>query len=457
MAILTNTYRTAIPRHQTMHSALVWSYRLLAPAEQSLLASVAVFAGGWTLEAAQAICSECPPERVLPMLNDLIAKSLVLLEETNGQPRYHLLEPVRQFALVQLQASGREQEIRRHHAKYFLALAEQMGLARDTPHEREWLQRLEFERDNIRTVNNWAVSHSERELAHRLNGALFAFWIYCSSIAEANHWFDLVLSIPVATGCTQLQSSLMFEAAALDTAGYAASMLNLERAQIYFERELALRIEIGEPQGIAGALRGCSFVAMLAGNDQAQQLSEQAMVLSQSVDDQWGIAWSLYDLGFIALVRSDMSLAQTLLEQAIPQLRVHSITFGLYRALIALGHALRLTGQNSQARSSYDDALRLQQHMHYLHNVAENLEGLAAIAAAEYAPAQAAIFFGAAEAHRRAIAVPRWPPLQPWYERDIALARSQITPAQWEAAWEQGCAMSLDQAVAYALEGSIAP
>jgi hypothetical protein len=152
-----------------------------------------------------------------------------------------------------------------------------------------------------------------------------------------------------------------------------------------------------------------------------------------------------------------MSLAQTLLEQAIPQLRVHSINFGLYRALIALGHALRLTGQNSQARSSYDDALRLQQHMHYLHNVAENLEGLAAIAAAEYAPAQAAIFFGAAEAHRRAIAVPRWPPLQPWYERDIALARSQITPAQWEAAWEQGCAMSLDQAVAYALEGSIAP
>jgi tetratricopeptide (TPR) repeat protein len=235
-------------------------------------------------------------------------------------------------------------------------------------------------------------------------------------------------------------------------------MLNLERAQIYFERELALRIKIGEPLGIAGALGGCSFVAMLTGNlDQAQQLSEQALVLRRSVDDQKGIAWSLYDLGFIALVRSDMSMAQTLLEQAIPQLRIHGINFGLFRALIALGHALQRAGQNNQARSSYYEALQLQQHMHYLHNAAENLEGLAAIATAEYAPEQAAILFGAAEAHRRAIAVPRWPPLQPWYEQDLALARSQLDPTQWQAAWEQGYTMSLDQAVAYALEGSMAP
>ncbi|MDZ4717391.1 MAG: hypothetical protein SH847_02900, partial [Roseiflexaceae bacterium] len=456
MAILTNTYRTAIPRHQTMHSALVWSYRLLAPNEQVLLASVAVFAGGWTLDAAQAICSACPPERVLPMLHDLIAKSLVLQDEAHAQRRYRLLEPVRQFAVVQLQASGMEEEVRRHHAEYFLALAEQMGLARDTPHERKWLQRLEPERDNIRAVNNWAITHGERELAHRLNGALFAFWIYRSSITEANHWYDLVLAIPVSVdGRRQTIRALETEAAALNAAGYAASVVSISdnRARSHFECELALRIEIGEPRGIAGALRGCSFVAMVTGHlERAQQLSEHAMATSRSVDDQWGIAWSFYDRGFIALVRNDMATAQALLEQAIPQLRIHGINFGLFRALIALGHVLRLTGQNSQARSSYDEALRLQQDMDYLHNVAENLEGLAAIAAAEYAPAQAAILFGAAEAHRRVIAMPHWEPQELWSDRGIALARSQLDPTQWEVAWQQGYAMSLEQAVAYALE-----
>jgi non-specific serine/threonine protein kinase len=169
MAILTNTYRTAIPRHQTMHSALVWSYRLLAPAEQSLLASVAVFAGGWTLEAAQAICSECPPERVLPMLNDLIVKSLVVQEELPGQWRYRLLEPVRQFAQIQLQASGMEEVVQRRHAEYFLTLAEQMSSARDTPHEREWLQRLEKEHDNLRATLEWSIARKlDDELGVRL-------------------------------------------------------------------------------------------------------------------------------------------------------------------------------------------------------------------------------------------------------------------------------------------------
>jgi predicted ATPase/DNA-binding XRE family transcriptional regulator len=453
MSILTNTYRTVIPRHQTMHSALVWSYRLLAPDEQILLTNVAVFAGGWSLEAAQAICSTYPPERVRPMLHDLIVKSFVLPYEVHTQRRYRLLEPVRQFALVQLQERGMQEVVQRRHAEYFLALAQQMSSARDTPREREWLQRLEPERDNIHAVNSWAIAHGERELAHRLNGALFAFWLYCSSVSEANHWLDLALAIPVSPdGRAQTSSAREAEAVALNVAGYTAAFLNLDLARSRFEQELALRIEIGEPSRIAGALCGCSFVAMLSNDlDQAQQLSEQAMALSRSVDDQWGIAWALYDLGYIALVRNDLSMAQYLLLQAIPQLRVHSITFGLYRALTALGQVWQLTGENSQSRSSYHDALRLQQHMGYLHYVAENFEGLAAIAACEQSPAQTAIFLGAAEAHRRVIAMPRWQHQQPWYEQDIALAHRQLEPVEWERAWQQGYAMSLDQAVAYAL------
>ncbi|MBC8075702.1 MAG: AAA family ATPase [Chloroflexales bacterium] len=454
MAILTNTYRTAVPRHQTMHSALVWSYRLLAPEEQRLLASVAVFAGGWTIAAAQAIYAEVGVERLLPGLDQLVAKSLALQEEHGGQRRYRLLEPVRQFAHAQLVASGMEDAVRRRHAAYFLALAEQMDQARDTPQERVWLDLLEPERDNLRAVNIWAIEHGEAELAHRFNGWLFAFWIYRSSVAEASHWYDLALAIPIANnGHTPAISALVAEANMLNAAGFTVVVrLFYERARARFERELALRIEIGLPRGIAGALRGCSFVAMLSGDlEQAQKLGEQGLATSHSAEDHWGIAWSLYDLGYIALVRGDAATAQPLLEAALPQLRAHGISFGLYRALIALGHVMRITGETGRARGFYHEALRLQQHLLYLHYVADALEGLAGIAAAEQALTHAVTIFGAAEAHRRAIAMPRWPHQQPWLDRDVALARSQLAPQQWDLAWERGYTTPLDQAIVYAL------
>ena len=142
MAALVSTHRNTIPRHQTMHSALLWSYRLLGPAEQQVLKSVAVFVGGWTVEAAQAVCSEQAQTQLRSALQQLVTKSLVLVETLAGQWRYRLLEPVRQFALAQLVASDEQEAVRRRHAAYFLSLAEKLGQARDTPQEREWLDQL---------------------------------------------------------------------------------------------------------------------------------------------------------------------------------------------------------------------------------------------------------------------------------------------------------------------------
>ena len=145
-----------------MHSALVWSYRLLASAEQQLLTRVAVFVGSWTLAAAKAVgADEASPNitaaNVPTLLNQLITKSLVLVESLNGERRYRLLEPVRQFAHAQLIVGGEQEVIRRRHADYFFSLAEKMDQARDTPQEREWLQRLEPERNNLRAVNRWVL------------------------------------------------------------------------------------------------------------------------------------------------------------------------------------------------------------------------------------------------------------------------------------------------------------
>ena len=455
MAILTTTYRNAIPRHQTMHSALVWSYQLLAPAEQQVLDRVAVFAGGWTLEAAQAVCDSKPPAQLLASLQQLVTKSLVLAESRNGSPRYRLLEPVRQFARAQLAAGGEQDAVCRRHATYFLALAEQMGQARDTPQEREWLQMLEPERANLRAVNSWAIEQGESEFAHRFNGALFAFWVYRSSAAEARHWMNAVLELKAAVPTT---ATLTAEARALDAAGYIVVLhQDFAQAQTWFARELAIYTAMNYQPGIATALRGCGFTALLGGDwVQAQHFAQQSLAICRAVGERWGIAWSLYDLGYLAMVRGALHQAQVFLEEALPELHEQGILYGTFRALVALGRTMRLRDDPERACGFFREALHIHQQMHYIPTIADGLEGLAGIAAEAGDPVRAARLFAVAHAHREANAAPRWRDMDAIYARDLALARSLLNAEEWHAAWTDGRTMPLDQAVIYALGESCA-
>jgi non-specific serine/threonine protein kinase len=450
MGVLSTTYRNAIPRHQTMQSALAWSYRLLVPAEQQLLTRVSVFAGGWTLEAMLAVCDDTPKAQVLLSLHQLVAKSLVLAENLDGHGRYRLLEPVRQFAQAQLAAGDEQEAVYRRHAVYFLALAEQMGQARDTPREREWLQVLEPERANLRVVNSWAIEQGESEFAHRFNGALFAFWIYRSSAAEARHWMEAVLELKATVPTT---ATLTAEAQALDAAAYIAVLHHdSTQAQTWFERELTIYTAMNNQPGIARALRGCGFTALLRGElAQAQHYTEQSLIVSRSVLDRQGEAWSLFDLGYLALVRGEIHKAQGFLEAGLSDLREQGTLYGTFRALIALGHTMRLLDEPERARGCYQEALRIQQQMHYIQSISDGLEGLAGMAAAEGNAARAARLFGAAQAHREAVATPRWPVMDAIYDRDVALARRLLDTEGWDAAWAAGNTMPVDQAVTYAL------
>jgi predicted ATPase len=450
MSILANSYRTVIPRHQTMHSALVWSYRLLAPAEQQILARASVFAGGWTLAALQAVCAGDPTVDVYYALQQLALKSWVLAESYNGQRRYRLLEPVRQFAQAQLVIGNELAATRRRHALYYLTLAEQMGEARDTLQEREWLQTLAPERENLRAVNGWALEHNEAEFAHRLNGVLFPFWAYCSSAAEARHWLDAALAL---TSPNPTPAARRAEAMALDLAGYVAiSQGDHEHAQACFEHELSLYTENSDQRGIATALRGCGFAALQRGDMvQAQRYTDQSLLVSQAAQDRWGAAWSLYDLGYLALVRNEFSQAQILLEDAVLALREQGIQFGVFRALFALAQVKVEHGDAAQAQALYHEALRVQQRMHYIYLAADCLEGLAGVAARDGQPIRSARLFGAAHAQREATAIQRWRHRDAWYEHDLTLARSQLGPAAWQAAWAAGAALTLEQAVEEAL------
>ena len=347
-------------------------------------------------------------------------------------------------------SAARSRPLQQRHARYFLALAEQMGEALDTRQEREWLQRLEPERDNLRVVNGWALAQNEAEFAHRFNGALFAFWLYRSSATEARHWLEAVLALtaPVPTAAARRA-----EATALNVAGYLMIFHgNYALAQGYFERELALYTENGDQRGIATGLRGCAFTAMQSGDlARAQHDIEQSLVIARSAEDHWGVAWSLFDLGYLALIRNELSQAQALLEKAVLELHVQGIIFGLYRALFALAQVKGRRGDTVQARILYHDALRLQQQMHYLVPTADCLEGLAGIEVREGQPIRAAQLFGAANAHREETGMLRWQYQNAWFEHDLVLVCSQLDAKAWDAAWSAGRAMTLEQAVEYAL------
>jgi non-specific serine/threonine protein kinase len=454
MSMLTNKYRTVIPRHQTMHNALVWSYQLLAPAEQQVLARASVFAGGWTVAAARAVCAGDPPLNltgdVLDHLQQLVLKSWVQADPYNGKRRYRLLEPVRQFAHAQLLAADEHDATRRRHALYYLTLAEQMGVARDTLQERAWLQMLEPERDNLRAVNVWALEQNEAEFSHRLNGALFSFWAYRTNAAEARGWLDAALALRTTLPTPATRRA---EAMALDLAGYVAiSQGDHGRAQDCFARELALYTENSDQRGIATGLRGCGFAALQRGDMvQAQQYTDRSLAVSQAAQDAWGAAWSLYDIGYLALVRNEFSQAQAVLEEAVIALREQGIQFGVFRALFALAQVRAEYGDTAQARALYREALRLQQQMQYVYLIADCLEGVAGIAAREGQPICAAQLFGAAQAQREATAIQRWRHRDAWYEHDLALARGQLDPDAWHAAWTEGSAMTLEEAVEEAL------
>ncbi len=448
LSLLTNMHRTAIPRHKTMHSALAWSYELLSPAELRLLARLSVFAGGWTLDAAQTICAD--DHEIPSLLGQLIHKSLVITESREGTTRYRLLEPIRQFADEQLITLTEKDAVRAHHSAHYYALAQEAGKTWDTPQQNVTLDRLEPERDNLRAALRWALDHEQAEFALSMNAALFTFWNYRSSMREAIDWLEASLAMPCDDDTPTMIGA---RAMALSTTGFVAVQIpHFERAKSCMEESLALYEKIDDKRGIAFALRGCGWVAMIRGDlELAVPYVEQSVALCTEIGDLWGMAWSAFDSGYLAFVRSDWTQAETLLEDALTKMHEQGIVFGAYRALIALGHVKRLQMQLAQATTYYREALTLHQHSHFIQITSDVLEGMGQIAVATTQPARAATLFAAALAVREKYGHKRWQHLEDNYQHAVAAARTQLEQDAWVAPWDFGRALSLEEAVAYAL------
>jgi predicted ATPase len=356
LKLLTGGARDLPDRQRTLRATIEWSFGLLDEGEQLLFGRLAVFSGGRTLEAIEAICDA---EGDLPVdafegVSSLLDKSLLRQEEgPNGEPRFVMLETVHEFAREKLELSAEAEKIKRVHAEYFLTLAEEANPELRGPDQLEWLERLEAEHDNMRAALSWVLEHKEAELALRLGGALSWFWSMRGYHSEGRRWLEEALAIE---GHGSPESTAMALAGA---GGLAMEQGDLDRGQEACEDGLDLLAnEASEAKLFILVIWG--WVAWQREElGQAKQLFEEGLALSRQMSDTWWLASSLSNLAIVPQSLGDYERATELYEQSMDLFREqgdkHSLAHCLNNLATMvysqgdLGRAARLTESGSRA------------------------------------------------------------------------------------------------------------
>jgi predicted ATPase len=382
--LLTGGPRTALPRQKTLRAALDWSYGLLGPPERILLSELSVFAGGWTLEAAEAVGGGDGVETraVLDLLTDLVRKSLVLLEERPdqgaGEARYRLLDIVRQYGQERLAATGGTGGLRDRHLGWCLALAEDAEPELAGSEQVAWLDRLEREHDNLRAALNWAQASGQVALGMRLAKALGRFWWMHGHLSEGRGRLEGFIALP--GNDKTLPTEIL--AAAVKWAGVlAACQGDYERAVAFYQDSLALFQAMGDSRQSAECLYNLGVVAQHQGAyGQAVRFTEESLVIRRAVGDTAGMAESLSLLGLVATWQSDYKRAEALLAESLALYRARKDRQGVARALHNLNWPTKFQGNYEQAESVSEEGLALYRDLGDKQGIATMLHNLAGIA-----------------------------------------------------------------------------
>ena len=496
LRLLTGGARDLPERQRTLRSTIEWSNGLLEEGEKVLFARLSVFAGGRTLEAIEAICDDEGdlPVDMLDGLASLVDESLLKQEEgVGGEPRFVMLETIHEFAREKLQESAEAEELRRLHAEYFLALAEEAEPAVEGARQQVWLERLEEEHDNIRTALSWSLGQGQNaELALRIGAALGEFWYLRGYWSEGRRWLEEALAkfspAPTAARARALHrvSWLAYLQGDLDRAvGAGEEGLGLEGVELFrtgggdstaaelqrmlgmvvgvrgeLERDTELLEESLALSREAGSLRGMAASLFILGSgwrargdlQRATQLLEEALTMFRETGDQALIASVLAHLGFTFLLQGDLEQAKATSEEAAAMFRVQKHTSYLADALNTLGWVAFLRGDSERARALYAESIRAQREIGAKVSAPENLLGLACVAAARGEAERATRLFGASEALPEAMGAPLEPGEMALQEPYLAASRSQLDETSWQEAWAEGGAMTLEEAISYALE-----
>jgi tetratricopeptide (TPR) repeat protein len=423
-----------------------------------------------------------------------VGKSLALLEEREeGEWRYRLLEPVRQYASEQLQVAGEEAAVRGRHLAWAVALAEEAEPQLTGPEQGDWLERLEAEHDNLRAALAWSLGDGDAELGLQLAGALWRYWEVRGHLREGRRWLGEALSqgnaaiMPATlraralTGAGNLafwqgdytearalhEESLTLRRKLGDKQGIAASLAGLgnvafwlgqhEQSRALYEEGLVLQRDLGFERGIAGSLIGLGNVAYWQGHyAEARALYEESLALSRKLGDRWASALSLTNLGNVASRQRYHAEARTLYEESLVLSRALGDRPGIAASLGSLGRLAYRQGTVAAAQALCEESLALARELGDRFLIADSLDGFALLAEVQGQPRRGARLWGAADALRQALGTPRPPEEQAECEQAIAALCAALGEEAFDAAWAAGQALPLDEAIALALEADAA-
>ena len=434
-ALLTGGSRTALPRHQTLRALIDWSYALLNESEKALLGRLSVFAGGWSLAAAEQVCSgeAINPSAVLDVLTSLVDKSLVVTTEHLGVTRYRLLETVRQYAQEHLQQSGGEPEARTRHLDYFIALAEE----------------VETELDNFRAALAWASEGTERWESHlRLCEMLFPLWNRRNYFLEGRRWCQAALEKTPPGTKTALVASVLHA-----TGQLAWVQGDLDQARVPLTESLALYEALEDRKGMAKALTGLANIAMREGDHTAQHaLHSRSLALCREVEDSLGIAQCLSNLGYAELRLNQFEQAKVYLTESLTLARSLGDSWLTAYAAGYLGALAINQGDRLAARSAFTESLQIQRALLDRRIIAQLLETFAVLDAMEGQSERAVSLFGAACSLRQELGMSLEPVGKAYYDQAREALRQAKGEAALHAAQGKGKSLPLDCVISLALQ-----
>ncbi|HLZ42661.1 MAG TPA: tetratricopeptide repeat protein [Candidatus Sulfotelmatobacter sp.] len=489
LQLLTAGARDLPERQQTLRNTIDWSYDLLNEAEQKLLRRLAVFWGGGTLEAAEAVgnTSNDLGAEIFEVLSSLVDKSLIQQrQQGSDEPRFRMLETIREYALERLKQSGEEAATKRAHAAYSLVLAEEGNPDLTESERAAWLARCEAEHDDFRAALDWMFQTRELDWGFRFCMALFRFWDMREHSEEGRARLQHILQIAgsdyprerariylflgafstaqgdFTAAARFLQQSLNTYQELDDPSGIAVSLNAMAiaardrgdhvAAQNNFEKSLAYWRKAGDRAAIARCLHNLGNVARIRGDyARARMALSEAMQLFEEIGDSSGAAWALNQQGDVAKEQRDLAGAREHYEKALAAFRGAADRWGMARSLADLGTIACEHGDQTMAYAAFKESLEIFTALEHRRGIARVLEGFACLALRKGDAHRALAVAGAASRLRQAISAPLPPGEQAILDENLRQAWEQLGEAGGKKAWEEGRALTTENAIKYAL------
>jgi tetratricopeptide (TPR) repeat protein len=491
--LLTGGSRTALPRQQTLRALIDWSYDLLSEEERALLRRLSVFAGGWTFEAAETICNNVD---VFALLPQLINKSLVVVNDEYQEPRYYLLETIRQYARDKLLDAGEGEGTRDRHLEYYLEMTETARpdmLAKDK--ELVWIKRLQIEYDNIRTAVEWGLSNDPISVA-RIVYALTFLMVVTSFAGEGHRWGEKALKEIDSAGKNRSDEEKLYRARLLVGMGvmsfsmgdnetsrmeaeeatqvlkafnekwslafalsfHAGALLltgHKEEAIVVQEEAIALAEEIGDNYILGTTLSSASRVEVFAKGDFAKAIEfhAKASELLKEHGNRWSYGITMYGFGNLYMAQRDFAKSREKYKIAMQTMQELGSTRNVSMIKSDLAHILRYEGKYPEAISAYHETILEWQRLGHRSAIAHQLECLAIIAKGMEQAEKALHLFGAAESLRQKIDIDMTSQEREEYEKEVADLKANMDELEFASLWAEGRSMTMDAAIELALNG----